>query len=406
MPTFRYVALDLSGKQVTGEVQGSDTREVAAKLREQGWYPLEISADEKPREAAVVTSTVRKGKRVTRGDVTVFTRQLADLIAGGLPIDRCLTVLIEQSESRALQEMLTKVQAEIRSGSPLSVALAAYPKVFPPMYTNMLRAGEASGQLPEVAERLASFLEKEQVRRSQVISALVYPAVLVTVAILAVTFLLTFVIPRLSNVFEDLGQTLPAPTLMLLAITGFLGRAWWMLLLGIAGSVLLLRGYASTQTGRRTVDFLLLRLPVVGKVFGKVVISRFARAFGTLLAGGVSLLEALEIAGEASGSSMVLSAARSLIESARQGEALASAMRQAGAFPPVLIHMTAVGEETGDLPRMLTRVADSMDFEVDATLRRLTTLLEPAIVLGVGGFVGFVILSILLPIFQANAVVR
>jgi type II secretory pathway component PulF len=170
--------------------------------------------------------------------------------------------------------------------------------------------------------------------------------------------------------------------------------------------VLLLRGYASTQTGKRTVDFLLLRLPVVGKVFGKVVISRFARAFGTLLAGGVSLLEALEIAGEASGSSMVLSAARSLIESARQGEALASAMRQAGAFPPVLIHMTAVGEETGDLPRMLTRVADSMDFEVDATLRRLTTLLEPAIVLGVGGFVGFVILSILLPIFQANAVVR
>lgn len=406
MPTFRYVALDLSGKQVTGEVQGSDTREVAAKLREQGWYPLEISADEKPRETIVATSTVRKGRRVTRGDVTVFTRQLADLIAGGLPIDRCLTVLIEQSESKALQEMLTKVQAEIRSGSPLSAALAAYPKVFPPMYTNMLRAGEASGQLPEVAERLASFLEKEQVRRSQVISALVYPAVLITVAILAVTFLLTFVIPRLSGVFEDLGQTLPAPTLILLAVTGFLGRAWWMLLFGIAGSVLLLRGYASTQTGKRTVDFLLLRLPVVGKVFGKVVISRFARAFGTLLAGGVSLLEALEIAGEASGSSMVLGAARSLIESARQGEALASAMRQAGAFPPVLIHMTAVGEETGDLPRMLTRVADSMDFEVDATLRRLTTLLEPAIVLGVGGFVGFVILSILLPIFQANAVVR
>ena len=406
MPSFRYVALDLAGKQVTGEIQGTDTREVAAKLREQGCYPVEIAAQEGPRDTKVVAAKSRGGKRITRSDVTVFTRQLSDLIGGGLPLDRCLTVLIEQSESKALQELLTKVQGEVRSGSPLSAALAAYPRVFPEMYTNMLRAGEASGQLPEVAQRLADFLEKEMVRRSQVISALVYPAVLLTVAVTAVAFLLTFVIPRLSGVFDDLGQTLPAPTLILLSITGFLGKTWWIILLAAGGGVLALRGYASTDMGRRTLDALLLRAPLIGRIVGKVVVSRFARAFGTLLAGGVSLLEALEIAGEAAGSATLLAAVRNLIESARQGEALAHGMRQTGAFPPVLIHMTAVGEETGDLPRMLTRVADSMDFEVDASLRRLTTLLEPAIVLGVGGFVGFVVLSILLPIFQANAVVR
>ncbi|MGQ9523394.1 MAG: type II secretion system F family protein [Armatimonadota bacterium] len=406
MPNFRYVALDLAGRQVTGEIQGSDTRDVAAKLREKGCYPVEIAAQEGPKETQVVSATTRGGRRITRGDVTVFTRQLSDLISGGLPLDRCLTVLIEQSESKALQELLTKVQAEVRSGSALSAALAAYPKVFPEMYTNMLRAGEASGQLPEVAQRLADFLEKEQVRRSQVISALVYPAVLLSVAVTAVAFLLTFVIPRLSGVFEDLGQALPTPTVILLSLAGFLGKTWWIIALAVVGGVFVLKAYTSTDLGRRTVDALVLRTPLIGRIVGKVVISRFARAFGTLLAGGVSLLEALEIAGEAAGSATLLTSVRALIESARQGEALAHGMRQTGAFPPVLIHMTAVGEETGDLPRMLTRVADSMDFEVDASLRRLTTLLEPAIVLGVGGFVGFVVLSILLPIFQANAVVR
>lgn len=406
MPNFRYVALDLAGKEITGEIVGTDTREVAAKLREQGCYPVEIAVQEGPRDVEVVASKTRGGKRITRADVTVFTRQLSDLISGGLPLDRCLTVLIEQSESKALQELLTKVQGEVRSGSPLSAALAAYPRIFPEMYTNMLRAGEASGQLPEVAQRLADFLEKEMVRRSQVISALVYPAVLLTVAVTAVAFLLTFVIPRLSGVFDDLGQTLPAPTLILLSVTAVLGKTWWMILLAAAGGVLALKGYASTDIGRRTIDAMVLRAPLIGRIVGKVVVSRFARAFGTLLAGGVSLLEALEIAGEAAGSATLLTSVRALIESARQGEALAYGMRQTGAFPPVLIHMTAVGEETGDLPRMLTRVADSMDFEVDASLRRLTTLLEPAIVLGVGGFVGFVVLSILLPIFQANAVVR
>lgn len=406
MPNFRYVALDGGGRQVTGEIQGADAREVAVKLREQGCYPVDITEGGKETEVSIAAPTHRGSRRITRGDVTVFTRQIADLISGGLPLDRCLTVLIEQTESRGMQELLTKVQAEVRSGTPLSAALAAFPRTFPEMYTNMLRAGEASGQLAEVADRLAVFLEKEQVRRSQVISALVYPAVLLTVAITAVVFLLTFVVPRLSGVFDDLGQALPAPTVVLLAITGFMSHTWWAILLAVVGGFFALRSYSGTAHGRRTIDGILLRLPVAGKIVSRVVVSRFARAFGTLIGGGVSLLEALEISGEATGNSVLLAAVRSLIESARQGEALATGMRNAGVFPPVLIHMTAVGEETGDLPRMLGRVADSMDFEVDADLRRLTTMLEPAIVLGVGGFVGFVVLSILLPIFQANQAVR
>lgn len=404
MPVFRYSALDPLGQTHTGEIQAADLREATNRLRDSGYFPTElVPVEEKPVE--IILQRGRR-RRIGRQELTIFTRQLSDLIGAGMPLDRCLTVLIEQSDNPAFQELLGQVQAEIRGGSPLSTALAQFPRIFPEMYTNMLRAGEASGQLPEVLARLADFLEREAVRRSQVISALTYPAVLLGVAVLAVTFLLTFVIPRLSQVFEDLGGALPLPTQILLAVTGFIGYYWWLIALALASGYFFLRFYARTETGARQLDALFLRLPIAGPIITKIVISRFARSFGTMLAGGVPLLEALEIAGTASGNRVVLSAVRELIESARRGEALNVGMRQTGRFPPVLVHMTAVGEETGDLPRMLSRVSDSMDFEVDATLRRLTSMLEPAIVLTVGGFVGFVVLSILLPIFQANTLVR
>jgi type II secretion system protein F len=406
MPSFRYVAVDGTGKSLTGEMQAADQQEVTQRLRDSGSYPMEITeAKAAAKNGSVVKSTVKK-KKAKRSDVAVFTRQLSDLIAAGMPLDRGLTVLIEQAENVGMQQILMDALQDVRGGENLSTALEKNGKIFGTMYTNMLRAGEASGQLPDVTERMADFLEREQTRKSQLTTALAYPAVIFTVSILAVAFLLMFVVPKLFTVFNGMGSALPTPTVILLAMTKFLSGYWWAVLLAIGGSAVAFRVWISTVAGRKQFDSIVMKMPIVGDLVTKVVVSRFARSFGTLTSGGVRLLESLEIAGDASGNSAFRENVASLIESAQQGENLADGMKKAGRFPPILIHMTAVGEETGDLPRMLSRVANSMDFEVDAAMRRMTTMLEPLIVLSVGGFVGFVVLSILLPIFAANTAVH
>jgi type II secretion system protein F len=407
MVGYRYIAVDSAGREVRGHVEAPDASEALSRVRELGHLPVEVQAVAR-KEAAGGRGAGAQGRsgRITRSEVTAFTRQLSDLTGAGLPIDRALSVLIEQSDNAALASMLVEVQREIRGGRSLSETLAAYPRHFSPMYTNMLRAGEMSGQLPEVATRLAEFLEREQERRSQIVSAMVYPLLLLGVAVLSVVFLLAFVVPRLSGVFDDLGADMPLPTVVLLATTGLIGRYWWILLGGLAGAWVFGKGFAATEAGRRQIDALALRLPVVGRITTRVVISRFARALGTLLGGGVPILDALEIAGQATSNRVTVDAVTKVGDLVRQGRPVAAAMEEAGHFPPVLRHMVAVGEETGDLPRMLLRVAESLDFEVDAAMRRLTTALEPGIVLVTGGFVAFIVLSILLPIFQANSAVR
>ena len=404
MPDFRYIAIDGAGKETHGVVPAADEAEALAHVRDLGHLPVRV--EPAGHAAAAPAAQAAPRGRISAGDITTFTRQISDLVGAALPIDRALTVVIEQSENAGLAHLLIGVQAEIRGGRALSEALAMHSRQFSPMYTNMLCAGEASGQLSEVATRLAYFLEKEQTRRSQLVSAMVYPTLLLGVAVTAVAFLLTFVVPRLSGVFEDLGAELPLPTVMLLAITGIVGRYWWAMLAVAAAGWLGAKGFAATEAGRRQIDGVLLRLPVIGRITSRVVIGRFSRALGTLLGGGVPILDALEIAGQAADNRVTIAAAEATRARVRQGETLAHAMGEAGHFPPVLRHMAAVGEETGDLPKMLLRVADSLDFEVDNGMRRLTTALEPAIVLCTGGLVAFIVLSILLPIFQANAAVR
>ncbi|MBI3948227.1 MAG: type II secretion system F family protein [Armatimonadetes bacterium] len=405
MGEFQYKAMDVSGESVQGRVSAVDDAEALARVRELGFLPVEVSMAREKRNGATESANGSR-RRVSASDVTSFTRQVSDLVSAGLPIDRALAVMIEQSDNPGMAVVLAKVRDEIRGGRALSEALAEYPRLFSPMYRNMLRAGEASGQLGEVATRLAEFLEKEQVRRSHLVSAMVYPALLLSVAVLAMVFLLTFVVPRLSGVFDDLGADLPLPTVILLGITGVISRYWWALLGGIGFGWVSLKGFAATEAGKRQIDGWVLRLPVTGRIAGRVVVSRFARSLGTLLGGGVPILDALEIAGQAAANRVTIAASEAIRDLVRQGEPVASAMAEVGHFPPVLRHMAAVGEETGDLPRMLLRVADSLDFEVDSAMRRLTTALEPAIVLVTGGFVGFIVLSILLPVFQANAAVR
>lgn len=412
---------------MSGTLVGRDVADVASKVRAMGYYPVQVVAAgaggngssratavisggrtrplfESP--GAVAAAAAPSGKRVRRIEILLFTRELADLIDAGLPIDRALTVLIEQSDSEALRAMLQRLQADIRAGKPLSEALGNFPREFPTLYANMIRAGEVSGQLAGVMTRLADFLEKEQVRRSQILAALTYPAVLITVAIVAVTFLLTFVIPRLQDVFKDMGAALPLPTRMLLAISGSIAHYWWAMGGGIVGAVVLFRAWVATPSGRTSFDALRLSMPLFGPLMLKIVMARFVRTLGTLLGGGVAILESLDIAATAVGNSVTASAVASARDSVRQGETLSAAMEKAGGFLPLVIHMSAVGEETGRLAGMLVRTADTLDFEVDNTMRRLTSLVEPLVVLMMGGFVGFVVLSILLPIFQSSTIVK
>jgi type II secretory pathway component PulF len=384
-------------------VEATDKDTAIASLVSEGRFVVEI-AEQKVKTSGGATG--KGGGRISRGDLALFTRRMADLAAAGLPLDRALSVVAEQSESARLAEIIGQVLIEVRGGMPVSTALSMHPKVFPTVFTQTLRAGEASGQFPDVASRLAEFQEKEVTRRSQITSAMVYPAVLAGVAISVVTFVVTFVVPKLSDIFKDLGNDLPTPTKMLLAGTGFITKDYLFLIAGLLGLGFGYRAWAATESGAVARDSFFLRLPVIGPILQKAVVSRFARVLGTLVYGGVPILEAIRLSGLASGNRLFVKSAAIVENEVREGRPIADSMRNAGNFPPVLTHMVAVGEETGDLPKMLSRVSDSLDFEVDNGLRRLTSLVEPLIVLSMGAFVGFVVLAIALPIFQAQDLVK
>ena len=395
--TYSYTALEASGKRRSGFIDATDLETAKRMVQADGRYILEIAEQ----KVAKTSTSYGKGK-VTRADVALFTRRMADLAAAGLPLDRVLRVVAEQSENPTLSEVASEVLRDVQSGQPISDSLAKHPKYFPIVYTQTLKAGEASGQFPEVATRLADFQETEVARRSQIVSAMIYPAILAITAVGVVIFLLLFVVPRLQGIFKDLGNDLPVPTVILLATTSFLTNNGLLLSGILIGAIILYRGWVATEAGALARDAWIMRLPTVGPVVQKATVSRFARVLGTLVYGGVPILEALELSGMAAGNKQFLRSARQVQMEVQDGRGIADAMRDAGTFPPVLTNMVAVGEETGDLPKMLGRVSDSLDFEVDNGVKRLTALVEPIIVLGMGGFVGFVVLSVLLPIFAAQ----
>lgn len=414
MPDFTYEAMDKTGTPSTGTISARDSQEAAVRVRALGVFPTKI-ADGKSnaaaaRETAPAASGEAKtkptGKKVGRLEILLFTREMADLLDAGLPMDRAFSVLIDQTDSLALKTMLAAMQGDIRAGQPLSDSLLKFPREFPKLYANMVRAGEVSGQLAPVMTRLAEFMEKEQTRRSQIGAALTYPCVLIGIAVSAVTFLLTFVIPKLSGIFKDLGSDLPVTTRILLGLSDVLSHQWWLVILVIAAVVFAFRAWLNTESGLKTFDIMRLNMPIVGPLTRRIVSARLVRTLGTLLGGGVPILEALDISSSSVGNTAATDAIQLARNGVRNGETLHESMDRTDVFLPVVRHMTAVGEETGRLPLMLIRTAETLDFEVDNTMRRMTSLVEPLVVVVMGGFVGFVVLSILLPIFQANSLVK
>jgi type II secretory pathway component PulF len=434
MPEFTYEAMDKAGKATMGTIAARDSQDAAIKVRQLGVYPTRIGTGNgkavtngnghaaknsvgatlplkrSATNAAAATQTAatgtKGGKKITRVQLLLFTREMSDLLEAGLPMDRAFSVLIDQTDSDSMRAMLMGMQGDIRAGQPLSDALKKFPREFTGLYANMVHAGEVSGQLASVMTRLADFMEKEQVRRSQVMAALTYPLVLVGVAVLAVTFLLVWVIPMLSGVFKDLGSSLPLPTVILLGLSAFVKSYWYLIIIAIVGTVFGFRSWVRTPSGHFAFDRFRLKLPMFGILIQKIVAARLVRTLGTLLGGGVPILESMDIAASALGNVVAEEAVLSARSGVRNGETLHESMGKTGAFLPVVMHMTAVGEETGRLPNMLLRTADTLDFEVDNTMRRLTSLVEPLVVLLMGGFVGFVVLSILLPIFKSSTLAK
>lgn len=401
MNTFAYTAVEPSGRKRNGLVEASDKDAAIAQVSAGGLFVLEIRP-----EVQKVRVTSGQRRRPSRSDLAIFTRRMADLSAAGLPLDRVLQVVSEQSENAMLSQIARDALEDVRAGLSVSQALAKHPKVFNEVYTQTLRAGEASGQFPEVATRLADFMETEVARRSQISSAMIYPAILSVTAVLVVVFLITFVVPRLSGVFKDLGNDLPVTTKMLLGLADFVSKQWYIIVGALVGVVVAYRVWIQTEAGALARDRMLVQMPVIGKVWFKAVVSRFAHVLSTLLYGGVPVLEALQIAGLSAGNKVFAKSSQAVADDVREGRSIATSMRDAGSFPPVLTHMVAIGEETGDLPKMLSRVGRSLDFEVDNGMRRITAMVEPIIVLSMGLIVGFVVLSVLLPIYQAQDTVK
>ena len=402
MPVFVYEARDASGQRVKDTIEAANRKAATQRLQEQRLTI--ISLDEKAGGAAGgdVGAFFDRFKKVNEQALTVFSRQFATMINAGLAMVRCLDILSEQTEDKKLQATLDQVRKDVEGGQTLSAALARHPSVFSTLYISMVKAGEMGGVLDEVLERLAGFMEKDFSLKKKVKSALTYPVVILVMALGIVFFLVTYILPTFVELFKGMNLKLPLPTKILIAITE--GARNPMVVIPALGlfvvTLVLLGRYINTPVGRKQYDLLKLNSPVFGLLTKKVAISRFCRTLGTLLSSGVPIMQALEIVGKASGNEIIAMTVTKVRESIREGESIASPLGASGLFPPMVTQMVAVGEETGNLDAMLGKIADFYDTEVEYLLASLTSMLEPIMIVGMGGIVGFIVISVFLPLYQ------
>jgi len=403
MPVFQYEARDQSGQLRRDTMEAPNLRVATQKLQELRYTVINI----KEKAAAGGSQSDVLGflegfRKVNEQALTVFSRQFATMINAGLAMVRCLDILSEQTEDKKLQHTLIQVRRDVEGGSTLSAALAKHPTVFSTLYTSMVKAGEMGGVLDEVLERLAGFMEKDFGLKKKVQSALTYPVVILVMAMGIVFFLVTYILPTFVELFEGMNLDLPLPTKILISITK-MAKDWRfvsLFLVILGGGGFALGQYVRTPFGKKQFDLLKLNIPVFGLLNKKVAISRFCRTLGTLLSSGVPIMQALEIVGKASGNEIISMTVAKVRESIREGESIASPLGASGMFPPMVTQMVAVGEETGNLDAMLSKIADFYDTEVEYMLASLTSMLEPIMIVGMGGIVGFIVISVFLPLYQ------
>jgi type IV pilus assembly protein PilC len=397
--TFHYRARDTAGRPREGTVEAPDQQVVAARLREMGMTPLSIEEQRTTGLQREITIPGFGGKKVKLNDLAIFSRQFATMIASGLTLLRSLSILAQQTENPKLAEIITKVATAVESGKSLSDALAEH-EIFPKLYVAMVRAGETAGTLDQVLVRIADTLESDLALRKKVKSAMTYPGVVLALAVLLTIAMLLFIVPTFVAMFDELGGTLPLPTRILLVMSGAVRKLWFVLFLVPVGAW---KGYKRARKVpgvRARLDALKLKVPVFGNLFHKLAIARFTRNLSTLLHAGVPILLALEITADTVDNAVISRAVDDVRAAVREGESVATPMAKHPVFPPMVVQMTSVGEETGALDDMLGRIADFYDREVEATTEALTSALEPIMIAILGGIVGSMVLALYMPMFQ------
>ena len=395
MPNFEYTARTATGQEQTGTIDLPSRDDVVAHLRKNRLVLVRI------REA----KKVKKGGKVPTRDIVIFTRQFATMINSGLPLVQALDILAKQTENKTLAAVTKEVVYDVESGHTLADALSKHPKAFTELYKNMVSAGEAGGILDTILLRLATFLEKNDLIVRKVKGAMIYPAVIFSVAGIAVVVLLIFVIPTFQNMFASVNMELPLPTRVVIALSNLLQGYWWAMGLGVVAIYFGIKRWYATESGQLTLDKLMLNFPVLGDLLRKSAVSRFTRTLGTLISSGVSILDGLEITAKTAGNRVIHDAVMGSRASIAGGETISAPLEKSGVFPPMVTSMIAVGEATGGLDEMLTKIADFYDDEVDAAVSALLSLMEPVMIVVLGVIVGGMIVAMYLPIFgMINAV--
>ena len=408
MPVFEYTALDAKGKTTSGIIDAEGSVAARQKLRASGIFPVSIKEtyETAPKKASKSFDLSRRFSRVKPVEVAMMTRQLATLIGAGFPLVSALDALAPQTKSHGFKKIITQIKDSIVEGNSFAQALSRYPATFSPLFINMVRAGETSGTLEIVLERLADITEKQQALMTRIQTALAYPMFMLVFGTIVLFILLIYIVPTFTSIFADMHQALPTPTRLLIFLGNFFKSYWWIIFAIIGVIWFLLNRAKKTEKGRLWFDKIVLALPITGNAVKKLAVARFARTLGSLLENGVSMLVALDIVKNIAGNIMISEAIETGAIEVGKGQGLGAALSGRGIFPQLSIQMIQVGEQSGELEKMLNKIADVFENEVETSILRLTSYLEPVMILVMGMCVLFIVLSICLPIFEMNQLIK
>ncbi len=408
MPVYEYTALDGSGKSVNGIIDADSPMTARRRLRGSGIFPVDVKeTSSRPRDLrSGPVSVSALLKRIKPGEVSVATRQLSILLGAGVPLVASLEALISQISNPLLKKSMAQIKESVNEGNSLAYALSSHPRIFSNVYVNMVRAGEASGSLDVVLERLADLGEHQQALRGRFKAALAYPVFMFFIGTLVLFFLITFIVPNITQIFREMHQTLPIPTVVLISVSNFLKSFWWLILLAATAGIVIIRQLKNTPRGRYVWDEVKLRIPVLGPINNKMAVARFGRTLGSLLKAGVPLISALQIVRNIVDNVIIADVIDNTVDEIQAGKSLASPLAQSRWFPSMVVQMISVGEQSGELEAMLSKIADTYDRDVESQIMAMTSMLEPVMILVMGLIVGFIVVSILLPIFEMNQMIR
>jgi len=400
MPNYKYTVKNFEGKTINGSADAKSRDNLIELLRKQEFTIISITEDANTQAKGVLSA-----KKVKLDDLVIFTRQLATMVEAGIPLVNVLDILSQQIENKGFGEIIRKLRDDVETGSSFSQALAKHPRIFSTLYINMVKAGESSGMLDEILNRVSVYLEKTAKLQRKVKSAMVYPVAVIAISISITIFLLVKVVPTFKGIFDMLGGALPLPTQILLAVSDFM-RKWFLFgMIGLVVFVIAVTRYAKTEKGREIFDGTLLKLPVFGNIIQKVSVAKFSRTFSTLVKSGVPILSSLDIVAKTAGNKIVEKAVNNAKKAVQEGKNLAEPLSRSTVFPPMVVRMISVGEQAGELEKMLTKIADFYDEQVDAAVDGLTSLIEPMIILFLGVIVGGIVLAIFMPIFKITEII-